>query len=53
MSSYLRPDLTIVSCLRYLENNLREREDFYSGQAYRKSQKKKNSIIRNQVGFEI
>ena len=50
----LRPDLTIVSCLRYLENNLRGKEKiFYSGQAYRKSDNKKNSIIRNQVGFEI
>ena len=37
----LRPDLTIVSCLRYLENNLRGKEKiFYSGQAYRKSQNK-------------
>ena len=50
----LRPDLTIVSCLRYMENNLRGKEKiFYSGQAYRKSQNKKDSIIRNQVGFEI
>ena len=50
----LRPDLTIVSCLRYLENNLRGKEKiFYNGQAYRKSQNKKSSIIRNQVGFEI
>ena len=50
----LRPDLTIVSCLRYLENNLKCKENiFYSGQAYRKSQNKKNSIIRNQIGFEI
>ena len=50
----LRPDLTIVSCLRYLENNLKGREKiFYSGQAYRKSQNKKDSIIRNQIGFEI
>ena len=50
----LRPDLTIVSCLRYLENNLKGKEKiFYSGQAYRKSQNKKNSIIRNQIGFEI
>jgi len=50
----LRPDLTIVSCLRYLENNLKGKEKiFYSGQAYRKSQNKKDSIIRNQVGFEI
>ena len=50
----LRPDLTIVSCLRYLENNLNGKEKiFYSGQAYRKSQNKKDSIIRNQIGFEI
>ena len=50
----LRPDLTIVSCLRYLENDLKGKEKiFYSGQAYRKSQNKKNSIIRDQVGFEI
>ena len=50
----LRPDLTIASCLRYLENNLKVKEKiFYSGQAYRKSQNKKDSIIRNQIGFEI
>jgi len=50
----LRPDLTITSCLRYLENNLKGKEKiFYSGQAYRKSQNKKDSIIRNQIGFEI
>jgi ATP phosphoribosyltransferase regulatory subunit len=50
----LRPDLTIVSCLRYLENSLKGKEKiFYSGQAYRKSNNKKDSIIRNQVGFEI
>jgi ATP phosphoribosyltransferase regulatory subunit len=50
----LRPDLTIASCLRYLENNLKGKEKiFYSGQAYRKSQNKKDSIVRDQVGFEI
>ena len=50
----LRPDLTIVSCLRYLENNFKEKEKiFYSGQAYRKSNNKKDSIIRDQIGFEI
>ena len=50
----LRPDLTIASCLRYLENNLKGKENiFYSGQAYRKVQSKKDKIIRNQVGFEI
>ena len=50
----LRPDLTIVSCLRYLENNLKGKEKiFYNGQAYRKSENKKDAIVRNQVGFEI
>ena len=50
----LRPDLTIVSCLRYLENNLKGKEKiFYNGQAYRKSENEKDSIVRNQVGFEI
>ncbi len=50
----LRPDLTIVSCLRYLENNFKGKEKiFYSGQAYRKSNNKKDSIIRDQIGFEI
>jgi len=50
----LRPDLTIASCLRYLEENLKGKEKiFYSGQAYRKVQSKKDKIIRNQIGFEI
>jgi len=50
----LRPDLTIASCLRYLENNLKGKEKIvYSGEAYRKSQNRKDSIIRNQIGFEI
>ena len=50
----LRPDLTIASCLRYLEEKLKGKEKiFYSGQAYRKVQNKKDSIIRNQIGFEI
>jgi ATP phosphoribosyltransferase regulatory subunit len=37
-----------------LENNLKGKEKiFYSGEAYRKSQNRKDSIIRNQIGFEI
>ncbi len=50
----LRPDLTIASCLRYLDKNLKGKEKiYYSGQAYRKAQSKKDKIIKNQVGFEI
>ena len=42
----LRPDLTIASCLRYLENNLKGKEKiFYSGQAYRKSNNKKECPV--------
>ena len=50
----LRPDLTIASCVRYLNNNKKTSEKiFYSGQAFRKGLNKKDSVIRNQIGFEI
>tara|TARA_Y100001970_G_scaffold279528_1_gene387042 strand:- start:479 stop:1528 length:1050 start_codon:yes stop_codon:yes gene_type:complete len=50
----LRPDLTIVSCLQYLEKKIKTRAKlFYEGQAYRKNQNFKQSIIKNQIGFEI
>ena len=50
----LRPDLTIVSCLRYLKNKTKTKERiFYSGQAFRKIEDKGGKIIRNQIGYEI
>ena len=50
----LRPDLTIASCLKYLnEKNKASKKVFYSGQAFRKTQKLSDNIIRNQIGFEI
>jgi len=50
----LRPDLTIVSCLRYLKNKTKTREKiFYSGQAFRKIEDRGGKIIRNQIGYEI
>ena len=50
----LRPDLTIVSCLRYLKNKTKTKEKiFYSGQAFRKIENKVDRIIRNQIGYEI
>jgi len=50
----LRPDLTIASCLKYLnEKNKVAKKVFYSGQAFRKTQKISDNIIRNQIGFEI
>ena len=50
----LRPDLTIVSCLRYLKNKIKTKEKiFYSGQAFRKVEDHGDKIIRNQIGYEI
>ena len=50
----LRPDLTIASCVRYLNNNKKTSEKiFYSGQAFRKGLNKKDSVVRSQIGFEI
>ena len=50
----LRPDLTIVSCLRYLKNKTKTKEKiFYSGQAFRKIEDRGGKIIRNQIGYEI
>ena len=50
----LRPDLTIASCIRYLRRKTTDTERvYYQGQAFRKTFNKKNSIIRNQIGFEI
>ena len=50
----LRPDLTIVSCLRYLKNQSKTKEKiFYSGQAFRKIEDQGGKIIRNQIGYEI
>ncbi len=50
----LRPDLTIASCIRYLSRKTTDTEKVcYQGQAFRKTFNKKNSIIRNQIGFEI
>jgi len=50
----LRPDLTIASCIRYLNERIKGTvKVYYNGQAYRKSQNRKDPIIRNQIGFEI
>jgi len=50
----LRPDLTIASCIKYLnQKKKRSSKVFYNGQAFRKVQKKNEKIIRDQIGFEI
>ena len=50
----LRPDLTIASCIKYLnEKNTKVEKVVYSGQAFRKTLNQKEPIIKNQIGFEI
>ena len=50
----LRPDLTIASCLRYLNEKIKGTvKVYYYGQAFRKNLNKTDPIIRNQIGFEI
>ena len=50
----LRPDLTISSVIRFIQNKNDNREKvFYNGEAFRKTYQKKDSIIKNQIGYEI
>jgi len=50
----LRPDLTISSVIRFIQNkNDNRKKVFYSGEAFRKTYQKKDSIIKNQIGYEI
>ena len=50
----LRPDLTIASCIRYLNEKINgTAKVVYSGQAFRKTFNRKDPIIINQIGFEI
>ena len=50
----LRPDLTVASCIKYINQKKKlSSKVFYSGQAFRKVQKKTDKIIRDQIGFEI
>ena len=50
----LRPDLTISSVIRFIQNKKDIKEKvFYSGEAFRKTYQKKDSIIKNQIGYEI
>tara|TARA_X000000368_G_scaffold404522_1_gene380659 strand:+ start:56 stop:1111 length:1056 start_codon:yes stop_codon:yes gene_type:complete len=50
----LRPDLTISSVIRFIQNKKDTKEKvFYNGEAFRKTYQKKDSIIQNQIGYEI
>ena len=48
----LRPDLTVASCINYLQKKTSPKI-YYSGQAYRRSSKKGSDFINDQLGIEI
>ena len=48
----LRPDLTVASCIKYLEKKSNSKI-YYSGQAYRRSGNKGLDFINDQLGIEI
>ena len=48
----LRPDLTVASCIKFLQNKSNSKI-YYSGQAYRRSNNKSADLINDQLGIEI
>ncbi len=48
----LRPDLTVASCIGYLQKKSPSKI-YYSGQAYRRSGNKGTNFINDQLGIEI
>ena len=48
----LRPDLTVASCIKFLEKKSKSKI-YYSGQAYRRNNKKSSDLINDQLGIEI
>ena len=48
----LRPDLTVASCISFLQNKSSSKI-YYSGQAYRRSNNKGSNFINDQLGIEI
>ncbi len=48
----LRPDLTVASCINFLQKKTSSKI-YYSGQAYRRSVNKSNNFITDQLGIEI
>ncbi len=48
----LRPDLTVASCINYLQKKTKSKI-YYSGQAFRRSDKKNSNFINDQLGIEI
>jgi ATP phosphoribosyltransferase regulatory subunit len=48
----LRPDLTVASCIKFLEKKSKSKI-FYSGKAYRRTNKKNSDLVNDQLGIEI
>ena len=48
----LRPDLTVASCVKFLEKKSKSKI-YYSGQAYRRNNKKGSDLVNDQLGIEI
>ena len=48
----LRPDLTVASCIKFLEKKSKS-QIYYSGQAYRRINKKGSDLVNDQLGIEI
>ena len=48
----LRPDLTVASCISFLQKKSSSKI-YYSGQAYRRSSSKNSNFINDQLGIEI
>ena len=48
----LRPDLTVASCVSFLQKKSSSKI-YYSGQAYRRSSKEGTNFINDQLGIEI
>ena len=48
----LRPDLTVASCISFLQKKTSSKI-YYSGQAYRRSGSKSTNFINDQLGIEI
>ena len=48
----LRPDLTVASCIKYLEKKSKSKI-YYSGQAYRRTDKQGSDLVNDQLGIEI
>ena len=48
----LRPDLTVASCIKFLEKKSKS-QIYYSGKAYRRTNKKGSDLVNDQLGIEI